>query len=271
MTNKENSQTKIKRQRSTAYPAISIEEAILLNSKIIVAYPNKGIFDRKAAVNAIGFQTISGASTPRVAALVHYGLLEKDPKGYKTSDLSERIAYPESDKEKTEAIVEAVKHPKLFNALIDNYANKSLPEDKVLGSILIRSHGINPKVSKKVTQIFKDSIEFAGIYKNNTLKIECDGFEEEKEVSKNQRHSTEESLTKPKQPLSELQMYDTHLPSGAIISCPSDIAFYLQIDPAYTDALRVLNDAISAVQKAVQEKGNKTKENEAQSDEITAK
>ncbi len=41
-------------------------------------------------------------------------------------------------------------------------------------------------------------------------------------------------------------MVDVKLPSGAVVSYPLDIAFYLQTDPAYTEALQNFETVVQA-------------------------
>ena len=90
---------KTKRDRSTAYPAIHLGEAIEYSKKLIAAYP-KSQFDRASAATSMGYATLSGASAPKVAALAHYGLLDRKGNAYKNSDLAERILHYSTEEEK---------------------------------------------------------------------------------------------------------------------------------------------------------------------------
>ncbi|XOU94731.1 MAG: hypothetical protein ACNFW9_01555 [Candidatus Kerfeldbacteria bacterium] len=224
-----------KRERSTAYPAISLEDAITYSEKLILAYPRHD-FDRESAVKAMGFNSISGASAPKVAALVHYGLLERG-KGstYKNTDLAERICNYEEEQEKNEAIREAVMRPKLFNSLINDYTNRAIPV--TLNNVLIRQYKISSKVSDNAVQTFKDSVEFAGIYQNGVLNDSAGEL-------KGQNMSNVQAEPEKKPSISGL--YSVPLPSGAVVSYPSDIAFYLQTNEDYTKALESLEKVVRA-------------------------
>ncbi len=251
-----------KRERSTAYPAISLENAIKYSEKLILAYPRHD-FDRESAAKAMGFKSISGASAPKVAALVHYGLLGRKGNAYKNSDLAERICNFVDEQEKKDAILEAVMRPKLFNALINDYADRAIPS--TLNSVLIRQYKISRKVANDAVQTFKDSVEFAGIYQNGVLKSspgelpqKVDDVDDEViEELKGQNESSAQLEPKTKPSVSGL--YSVPLPSGAVVSYPSDIAFYLQTNGEYTKALESLE---KVVQAALNKKKEGTQPNE---------
>lgn len=237
--------------RSSAYPSITLSEAIQFSEKLTSAYPRSS-FDRESAVKAMGYESVSGASSPKVAALVYYGLLEKKANTYKNSDLSQRILNFLTEKERQEAILEAVGRPKLFNALITEYAGRAIPS--TLSSVLIRQHGISAKAADKVAQIFKDSADFAGIYKNGILQNPTEvSFEshprESRSIEKDAGVEENARTQGPKQNISG-DLTSVTLPSGAVISYPAHAAFHIQTNPSY---LKVLAD----LEKIVSEAGSK--------------
>src|SRR3989344_5274936 len=246
MTEKQVTKTekKTKRDRSTAYPAIPLGEAIEYSKKLIAAYP-KSQFDRASAATSMGYATLSGASAPKVAALAHYGLLDRKGNAYKNSDLAERILHYSTEEEKAEAILEAVKHPKLFESLIGEYSGRAIPP--TLNNILVRQYKISLKVADTVVQIFKDSLEFAGLYSNGIVSESAsqntEGSKDGGDESKNKVTGSQTHDKKGTERQTHAGMVDVELPSGIIISYPADIA--------YLFAIGKFGEQIAALDKAV--------------------
>ncbi len=246
MTEKQviNTENKTKRDRSTAYPAIPLGEAIEYSKKLIAAYP-KSQFDRASAATSMGYATLSGASAPKVAALAHYGLLDRKGNAYKNSDLTERILHYSTEEEKAEAILEAVKHPKLFESLITEYSGRAIPS--TLNNILVRQYKISLKVADTVVQIFKDSLEFAGLYSNGIVSENAsqstEGLKGDEDKVKNKTTGSQVHDKKEPGRQTHAGMVDVELPSGIILSYPSDIA--------YLFAIGKFGEQIAALDKAV--------------------
>ncbi len=162
------SEATIKKQqeRSTAYPAIDLESAIEYAS-LIKKNLGSGPYSRSSVAVGMGYQGITGASAPKAAALVYYGLLVRSGEVYSLSALADRILIETSAEDKQLAIVEAINSPKLFNALIAKYRNSALPT--LLSNILVREYGITEKASQDVVKMFRSSLEFAGLLKNGII------------------------------------------------------------------------------------------------------
>ena len=154
-----------KRERSVAYPGIPLEEAVAAALSLRTAL-GKAAFSREDAANALGYKGVSGASSVKVASLVHYGILNRTGNTYVLSELSERITHPPSEVSRTNAILEAVKAPKLYRDLINQFVGQALPTH--LTNILVHK-GISTKVAGTVASDFKKSIEFGGILKNGVV------------------------------------------------------------------------------------------------------
>lgn len=263
MTEKQvtNTENKTKRDRSTAYPAIPLGEAIEYSKKLIAAYP-KSQFDRASAATSMGYATLSGASAPKVAALAHYGLLDRKGNAYKNSDLADRILHYSTEEERAEAILEAVKHPKLFESLIGEYSGRAIPP--TLNNILVRQYKISLKVADTVVQIFKDSLEFAGLYSNGIVSESAsqdteDLKNDQGEGQKTAAHSRGCDINVPNRQ-THAGMVDVELPSGIILSYPAGIA--------YLFAIGKFGEQIAALDKAVMEA--KPKDNSKYGDNNTS-
>lgn len=155
-----------RRIRSVAYPSVDFEEAVR-STEDLRKKLGMGPYSRLAAVKALGYSGISGASATKIAALVHFGLLSRSADTYRQSPLADRILIPKDDTDKNKAIIEAVRTPKLYEQLIKDFSNKSLPT--LLPNVLFHQYKINEKVSKEVAVTFTKSIEFAGILKNGII------------------------------------------------------------------------------------------------------
>ena len=149
------------RRRSISYPRITISDAIELIKKLFKEYTNSSL-DRDGIATALGYTAgTSGSVTMRVAALVHFGLLEKvSPGMYQISDLAQRIVNPLTNAEKVEAITEAVLKPGLFNEIYNSFrTEKVLPEG--LHVIMVKQYGIARNSAKRVDYLFRESAKYA--------------------------------------------------------------------------------------------------------------
>lgn len=167
MNPKENDiKSKKNRERSIAYPAVTLESAIEL-AKELLDKLGKGPYSREESAKALGHLTLTGPATRKVASLVHYGLLERSGNTYSLGELSQDILIPVNDEQKSLAIITAVQRPKLFANLIQRYQGQSLPA--MLGSILVREK-ISHSVAEDVASTFKESLRFAGLLENGVIK-----------------------------------------------------------------------------------------------------
>ena len=160
-------QTDKSRVRSAAYPSLSLEEAV----KAITSLRDnagEGPFSRLHASESLGHKGISGASSSKIAALVHFGLLSRIGDTYRVSDLARKIIRPEYDAERLEAIAAAAKHPKLYSELMNEFSGKSIPV--MLENTLERRYRISGTVVKSVANDFVKSLEFAGLIVNGVLQ-----------------------------------------------------------------------------------------------------
>ncbi len=84
----------------------------------------------------------------KVSSLVHYGLLERDGNAYRNSELALRLAHRIDDNDFNEAVKLAAVTPKLYRALLGEFAGRAVPT--ALSSILVRNHKIGQKVADEV-------------------------------------------------------------------------------------------------------------------------
>jgi len=146
------------RERSTAYPAIDLSTAVDLIKTLTKNAGFMGSFDRELIAKAMGYSGITGTSASRLAALAHYGLISRDGANYSISNLAKTILRPVSDRDQVNAVEQALRNPKLFESLLQEF---KLDPPKMLGNILFNKYGISGKYSNKVTKIFLESLAYA--------------------------------------------------------------------------------------------------------------
>jgi hypothetical protein len=248
-------QIKNKKVRSASYPATNLEKAIQ-NVQTIKSNLGKGPFSRDSAAKALGYSGISGKSATVVAALVHYGLLNRKVDTYTVSELSDEILTYRDDAERQAAIVKAAKHPKLYNALVKAYDGRSLPG--MLDHILVREHGIGEKVAPNVTKDFRSSMSFAGLLVNGVVNsAPQEGGSPNPSDTSTVGQSEETPAGQPprndpgiRTPDLSQGMQHVEIADGVILSYRGDLAFQLITTPEFATALQSLKKAVKQVSAA---------------------
>ena len=114
--------------------------------------------DRDSIAQALGHASgLSGVAGRKVAALVHFGLLERSGSQYRPTELSRHIFKSIS----SEALQRAFLTPPLFQELVDRYR----PEGTVprYFAQALPEHGVTEAAKHEVARIFMASGEYAGI------------------------------------------------------------------------------------------------------------
>ncbi len=153
------------KDRSVAYPVVSLNEAIDFGTKLRNSL-GLGPYSRDEAARALGHSKLTGPAARKVAALVHYGLLERSGNTYIQSQLSQDIFKPTSNEHKTAVIRKAAIRPKLFQKICERFGGQALPS--MLRSILTRE-GVSENVADEVAQIFTETMRFAELLVNGVL------------------------------------------------------------------------------------------------------
>ncbi|MBZ0245191.1 MAG: hypothetical protein K8H85_04520 [Cyclobacteriaceae bacterium] len=154
-----------KRERSAAYPSITLEDAVKFTQTIAKNFPSPQELTRDDIATVLKKKTASVVR--EVATCSHFGLLERTKNGYKISSLFKAINHPVSKDEERKSLVEAFRTPKLYNELIEKYDNHAVPSD--LKPLLIRFHGISEKVAAEAADIFFSSGIYCGAINGNIL------------------------------------------------------------------------------------------------------
>ncbi len=156
------------KNRSTAYPGVTLEEAIEA-AKLLRNNLGAGPYSRDSAAVALGYGGINGASGTKIAACVHFGLLVRESNVYKQSELADQILVATSEDERLVGIRIAFTKPALYKKVAEEYNDKALP--KMLDNILVRQHGITERAAKEASSLFIKSADYAGVLVNGVIKL----------------------------------------------------------------------------------------------------
>lgn len=169
----EQNKTKKTVVRSVAYPGVALGEAVEFTTRLRTSM-GKGPYSREQVAKALGHPNISGPAARKVAALVHFGLLERAGNAYSQGALAQEIVVPLSEEQKQAAVRRAAFMPKLFSTLYARYAGQALPN--MLANIIVRD-GVSEGAAKEVVKIFTESMIFAGLLENGILKSDASTVE----------------------------------------------------------------------------------------------
>ncbi len=159
---------KKKRARGRECPNYALKDAIEMMRRI-----REQIGDHQCArdllAEPLGYKSAkSGAFGTKVGTLCHFGLLDRAGNTYRASALAMQILVPRSSEEKASAIAEAAIRPALYADLFDEFDGKGLPG--MLPNILSRQFRIVQAKAQAVTDVFRASMEFAGLLRNGVLR-----------------------------------------------------------------------------------------------------
>lgn len=162
-----------RRTRSRGHPGIDLRSARQLLSALAAEHGDQ-VFKRDEGANTLGYSSgSSGLPARKLAALVHYGLLNRRPGAFKVSPLGHQLLSSSDLPEIRRARKEAFLNPALFREIIDRYrAAGHLP--RYFDHALVEEFGISEKASRDVAEIFIDSGRFAEALSQDNEILEAD-------------------------------------------------------------------------------------------------
>jgi hypothetical protein len=150
-------------RRGPAYPAIGIARALEYIG-MIHKKDQQLPTGPEIAVKHIGYASLHGVARRTLAALKAFGFLEETNGNVRVADLAMHIMFPHSDSEKGEALVAALKSPRIYADLITQYGDDiqslTLPSDDTLKAYLIRSKNFNVGTVDAFIEVFRESLNF---------------------------------------------------------------------------------------------------------------
>lgn len=246
----ENSNIQNKRPRSAAYPSVSLEDCITL-LKQLHENLGSGPYDRLSAVQALGYKGISGAASSKVAALVHFGFLERLGSGYKETERARTVLMPIDTTEELNAIRESFLSPTLFNKLYSDFKGAALPVK--LDVILARQYKITEQASKDVASIFITSAQYAGYLKDGFLISSTDDNSIDKNSDVPEKiinQSNENDAGSGTWPTNDIEkkasinQYDIDLAYGFKLGVPKDEMLQILSNQSLSAAITKLSEEI---------------------------
>jgi len=224
-----------------------LEEALTRIESINRNLGINGQFNRESLAVGMGYTSLNGASARRVAALVHYGLLNRDKDQYSLSPLAKQYLLPVNDGDKEAATREAALSPTLFAEIYDTFKGQVIPKQFV--NRLIQEFGIQQKAAPDVERIFKATVETAGILRSNGI-LSSETAPTTSSSSPDTAVNTGAGTASTAQPNVNSQnptpsgYLSVNLPSGLIVSYSQDLASAFAFG-AFGAELKALDDAVA--------------------------
>lgn len=223
----------VKKQRSGAYPLVALPEAIGSAQKIFDNL-GQGPHTRENVARGLGYASFSGAASPKIGALVHFGLLLRQKGGYLVSPLAlEIFDYPKEGSET--AIAKAASQPGLYDKLINRFNRQALPKN--LPHILTADYKITEKAAPMAAEIFIKTMEFSGFLKEGKLVAPGQSNASEPILQAENGSGKENRYSGGK----EIKI---ELPSGIRISFPESLAYRLSMGE-FSDEIKNLEKKTS--------------------------
>ena len=154
----------MKREKSPAYPAFGIGEAIEKAKKLYAVAKQHPVHPH-VVHKALNYATDSGPALVAVSALKQFGLLDDQGRGdTRTLQLSkiaigivrdERLV----SKERNDLIRLASKNPKIYSAIIDKY-DDDFPSDEAMINELKMHFGFTDKAAPAVIRKFRETLDY---------------------------------------------------------------------------------------------------------------
>lgn len=158
--------------RSRAYPSIDLQEAMTVLLRLIeeLGFEEN---DRDSIARLLGYANgSSGIGARKIAALVHFGLLQRHGNRYKPTELARSLweaCRPQTEETRRIQVEEELRallrraflNPPLFREILDAYRHEgSLPRHLAHA---LREHGITESAKHEVARILMDSAEYSGV------------------------------------------------------------------------------------------------------------
>jgi len=190
---------KKKRVRSPNYPSLTLQKSLELVEALLKQHSRYFVV-LEIAGKCWDISAKSSYISQHIAALTAYGLIdsegEKDSKKIKVSDLAFKILMdkrPNSEDRET-LIKEAALKPNVFKKIYESYPTV-FPADDTLDYELKTQYGFNPARVTDFINIFKQTFEFAKVYKSGIIGEENLSIKEPEMISTSDKIPLKEMIT----------------------------------------------------------------------------
>ena len=152
---------KAKRERSTRYPGVPLDESVEL-CKFIESRGLDGLTAGDIAM-ALGYKNIkTNTFSAKLSAARQFGLLVLKDEGYSLTTLAKSILHPVDPHEVPRFYRQALMEPPLYHDLAEQFVDKRVPEANILGNVLYHNYQIIASAKQAAAEAFLDSARFAG-------------------------------------------------------------------------------------------------------------
>lgn len=184
--NMENTTNKISKNRSKAYPAYSLNEALNFLEKFI-DYPMHRPISIETASKEIGINSKTKSFTYKISTAKQFGLITIiKGTGFCITEIGYKIIRPTEPEEEIQKYkINCFKLPPLYEKLISDYNGKSIPTSKIFENILMNNYGITPNVANLVASKFIETANELGVILNGILDLENPIKSNNKETNEN--------------------------------------------------------------------------------------
>ncbi len=156
--------------RGISYPAVSLAEAVS-RAQEFWTHERKNSAPLDAAAAHWGYSPNSSGVRTLVAALLSYGLMiDKGSARNRQIQLSDRgLDIVLDTPSRAQALIDAVKNPKIYSDLLNEWNPENLPSDQTIKAHLLRNKNFNPKAVYGFIKDFRASISFSGLDKGDNI------------------------------------------------------------------------------------------------------
>lgn len=170
-----------RKHRSPKYPILGLPTALdligLVGKKI-----QQYAAPRDVIAASLGYPSLHGRAVRTIATLNQYGLLEREGKELRVSELARSYLYPQSEAEKQAAVMRAAGSPGLFKQLGEQYSGGA-PNDELVMNFLQRN-GFTDQSARQALRAYRETSEF--------VENECGHLTEESQSAAQEDESKED-------------------------------------------------------------------------------
>jgi len=132
------------RQRSSAYPAYTLDYCLIFVDQIYSNFGASLFASREQIAEALGASV--GGIQRKIGSSVQYGLLElRSKEGYKTTNLFTSYKRPVPPNSEIDYIVQALKTPTIYAQIFEQFENNIIPSEKPMSNIFFQNYGVSEK------------------------------------------------------------------------------------------------------------------------------
>lgn len=155
----------MERSRSPNYPAVPLDQAIDLISKLH-SKSRTNVIDRESAAKDMGYSGLTGRSLKLLGALAQYELVKPSGKGnVRVTPIAVDILHGITDADRKTALRHAGTAPKLFKSIFDRFTD-GIPSENVIRSFLIQQGYADAAIGPAIKAFLETNryLENAGVY-----------------------------------------------------------------------------------------------------------